>query len=95
MNQSKKRTELYSRVKGAVRTQNVHVRFAIVTLVRLINLSLGKNNQARAQIIPLQLHLVSLEESLLRNRCAELRHLKDLDCGWHTLIVILLVAFPV
>jgi hypothetical protein len=44
----RRRTELHSRVEGAVCTQNVHVCLAVVALVRLINLSLGKDNQARA-----------------------------------------------
>jgi hypothetical protein len=60
-----KLTQLNPRVKGAIRAKNVHVGLAIVALIRLVDLGLRKNNQARAEIVPLELHLVRLVEGFL------------------------------
>jgi hypothetical protein len=63
-----KLTQLNPGIKTAIRTQNMHGRFTIVTLVGLIHVGLRKQNQARTWVIPLECDLVSIEESLLRNR---------------------------
>jgi hypothetical protein len=60
-------TELDAGVESPIRAQNVHVRLAIVALVRLVHLGLREHNQARAAIVPLELDLVALEKRLLRH----------------------------
>lgn len=76
-----KLTQLNPRVEGAIGTQNVHVRLAVVALVGLVDLGLSKDNHARAQLVPLELDLVALEEGLLGHGTVELRDLENLHCG--------------
>jgi hypothetical protein len=66
-------------IKAAVGAQNVHVRLAIIVLVRLIHIRRGQDNQTRPKIVPLQLYFVSLEERLLRNGGSELGNIEDFD----------------
>lgn len=63
-----KLTQLNPGIKPAVRTKNMHSRLAIITLVGLVHISLGKYNQARARVVPFERDFVSLEEGLLRDR---------------------------
>lgn len=78
-------TQVNSGVKAAIGAENVHVGFAIVTLVGLVNLGLGQHNQASPVLIPLELNLVALEKGLLRDWQFKGRHIENLDSGWLTL----------
>lgn len=68
-------------VERAVGAQEVHVGLAVVALVGLVNLCLCQHNQSSSELVPLELDLVGLEESLLRNRTGELGNVEDLDGG--------------
>jgi hypothetical protein len=71
--------ELNSRIESTAGAQDVQVGFAVVTLVALVDLGLRKHNHAGALVVPVELNLVSLEESLLGHGRGELRDVEDLD----------------
>lgn len=80
-----KHTQSDARVKGTAGAKNVHVGLAIVTLVGLVDIGLGQDDQAGALVVPLELDLVGLEERLLRDGRGEVRHVENLDLGGHAL----------
>lgn len=74
-----------TRVKGTAGAKNVHVGLAVVTLVGLVDIGLGEDDQAGALVVPLELDLVGLEEGLLRDGRGEVGDVEDLDLGRHAL----------
>ena len=77
--------ELDARVKGTVGAEDVHVGLAVVALVGLVDVGLRQDDDAGAEVVPLELDLVALVEGLLRDGRVELGHLEDLDRGRHSL----------
>lgn len=86
-NQSRgvRHTQSDARVKGTAGAKDVHVGLAVVTLVGLVDIGLGQDDQAGALVVPLELDLVGLEESLLRDRRGKMGDVEDLDLGRHAL----------
>ena len=72
-------TKLDPRVKATVCTENIHIGLSVVALVSLVDIGLCKHNQVGTRLVPLQLHLVALEECLLRNRGRKRWDVEDLD----------------
>ncbi|KAG9912408.1 eukaryotic translation initiation factor 2A, partial [Aureobasidium melanogenum] len=74
-----------ARVKSAAGAKNVHVGLAVVTLVGLVDIGLGQDDQASTLVVPLELDLIGLEEGLLRDRRGEVGDVEDLDLSRHAL----------
>lgn len=72
-------TKVDPRVKGTSGAEQIESSFAVVTLAGLVDLGLRKDNQGCAGVVPLQLHLVALEEGLLGDGSAELRDTEYLN----------------
>lgn len=74
--------QLNAGVKPAIGAEDVHVGLSVITLVALVNLCLCQDNDTGTLVIPLELHLVALEECLLRHGRCKLWDLEHLDCSW-------------
>lgn len=77
--------EVNSRVKSAVRAQEVQSCFSIVALSGFVDLRLCQDDQGGTRNIPFELNLVTLEKVLLRDRDGEVRDVVDSDGGWLSL----------
>ena len=73
-------------VELACRAEQVHARFAIVALVRVIDLGLRQEKDLRAKCVPLDLCSISLVERRLTGRgTAERAEAVDFDARWSAL----------
>lgn len=72
-------------IERAVGAEEVHVGLSVVALVGLVYFCLCQHNQAGAQVVPLELDLITLEKGLLRNRASKLRNVVYLDGSGLTL----------
>lgn len=60
-------------------TEKVHGRLSIVALACLVYLGLRQYNEAGPIVVPLELHLITFEEVLLRGRGVKFGHIVDAD----------------
>lgn len=76
-----KHTKFDPGVETAAGTEQVKRRLSIITLARPVDISLGKHKQGCSLRVPLQLDLIALEETLLRDGRAKLGHEEHPDAG--------------
>lgn len=70
-------TKIYPGVETSVGTHKIECGLAVIAFPGLVDLGLREYDQAGALIIPLQLHLVTLEKALLGDGVVEVRHIED------------------
>src|SRR6186713_558083 len=78
-------TKIDSRIESTISTEKVQSHLAIVVLVGFVNLRLRQHEKACARVVPLELDLVGLVESLLRDRRVKIWHVEDFDSGGESL----------
>ena len=78
-------TKIDAGVEATVRREKIQRGLSIIALARLVDFCLCQHNQGSPVVIPLHLHLVTLEEVLLGRWRGKLGHVVDTNSRWLTL----------